>query len=149
MVCYSYILYTREHIMNNIFLLLYLYLFFSYMFGYYCYAILCGGPMGNGQYFTSFWQAGWLFHLTKRTPRAVYNPYLFFLRSRYEILLQWGTHGYLYFVYTLLQHHVLLLHKYMYMYVWDLVQWRYIGGCAELRLMIFYLSAIPKKNFSQ
>lgn len=30
------------------------------------------GPMGNGQYFKSFWQARWLFHLLKWTPGAGY-----------------------------------------------------------------------------
>lgn len=64
--------------------------------GYYYYAILYGGPMGNGQYFTSFWQAGWLFHLTKRTPRAVYIHI-----SLYSQVKIWNSSSSIYNIYTI------------------------------------------------
>lgn len=40
-------------------------------------------PMGNGQYFTSFWQPRWLFHLSIWTPEAdihIYFVYNFIVR---------------------------------------------------------------------
>lgn len=40
-------------------------------------------PMGNGQYFTSFWQPRWLFHLLIWTPEA--DIYLFYFYNTWIV----------------------------------------------------------------